>query len=111
MQKKQIRMRFLITALIPILASVLMSACDSPAAPKPVPPGEQTPPHFGVIYFGNGNTAGEAPKDTNEYGDGKGPVAVMGRGTLYRVGYRFAGWNTKADGSGTTYAKDAKSTR
>ncbi|MDR1899680.1 MAG: hypothetical protein LBQ55_06720 [Treponema sp.] len=107
MKKKQMRMRFLITALIPILTGVLIIACDSPASPKPAVP-TPTPPDTrpvpnDVTYFGNNNTAGEAPLDTNAYKGTTKPVITMRRNNLYRVGYRFAGWTTKADASEPVY--------
>jgi uncharacterized repeat protein (TIGR02543 family) len=107
MQKKQIRMRFPITALIMMLAGILIGACDSPTSPKSnVTPAEQQPDD--VTYFGNGNTAGKEPLDTNIYRDkdSNRRVPVMGRNNLYRVGYRFAGWTAKADGSGTVYTEN-----
>ena len=54
-----------------------------------------------VIYYGNGSTSGTAPA-TLSYEIGA-TVTVQGSNTLERVGYTFAGWNTKADGSGTHY--------
>ncbi|WP_225942156.1 InlB B-repeat-containing protein [Sporosarcina limicola] len=33
--------------------------------------------------------------------------SLSGSLTIVRAGYTFAGWNTKADGSGTSYAADA----
>jgi uncharacterized repeat protein (TIGR02543 family) len=56
-----------------------------------------------VTYFGNGNTAGEPVADTTKYIYGRDTVTLPEHGDLYRVGYRFTGWNTKADGSGTQY--------
>ncbi|RKP55001.1 hypothetical protein D7Z26_07150 [Cohnella endophytica] len=59
-------------------------------------------------YDGNGKTSGSAPIDAISYMPGS-PVAVKANtGNLARSGYTFTGWNTKADGSGTTYAPAAK---
>ncbi|MCC3372633.1 InlB B-repeat-containing protein [Cohnella sp. REN36] len=59
---------------------------------------------YRVAYDGNGSTGGTPPADEeHDYG---ATVAVSGNsGSLVRTGYTFAGWNTKADGSGTAYAE------
>ena len=66
---------------------------------------------YAVTYNGNGNTAGTVPVDPSspyEYGT---TVTVLGNtGNLTRINdggtsYRFTGWNTKADGSGTDQAE------
>ena len=60
---------------------------------------------YTVTYSGNGNTGGSVPNDTTDYLQGQ-TVAVLGNaGTLVCTSYSFAGWNTRADGSGTTYAQ------
>jgi alpha-tubulin suppressor-like RCC1 family protein len=73
--------------------------------PPLVPPEEepQVPLLYDVSYFGNENTAGETPLDEKKYEYNKDTVTVLGRGNLYRVGYRFTGWNTRADGTGDKY--------
>ena len=63
-------------------------------------------PTFTVAYSGNGNTGGTAPTDANSYLPGT-TVTTRGPGNLSRTGWAFAGWNTKADGSGTSYAAGA----
>ncbi len=55
-----------------------------------------------VFYDGNGATGGDVPAPA-EVGAGAS-VTVAGMGTLVRVGYSFAGWNTQPDGSGTFFA-------
>jgi|GEM_PF-1857043 len=60
-------------------------------------------PTFTVTYNGNGNTGGTAPADANQYITGSA-VTVLGAGTLAKAGNTFAGWNTTANGSGTSYA-------
>lgn len=63
-----------------------------------------------VIYNGNGNTGGAAPIDVNPYIPGA-TVSVLGNtGSLVRTGYAFSGWNTAADGSGTSYSPDTSIT-
>jgi len=59
-----------------------------------------------VTYSGNGNTGGAAPTDSSSYFPGTS-VTVLGSGTLTRSGYVFTGWNTLADGSGTSYSPAA----
>jgi uncharacterized repeat protein (TIGR02543 family) len=58
-----------------------------------------------VTYDGNGATAGSAPIDGTGYVRGD-TVTVMGNtGNLAWYGRAYAGWNTGADGSGTTYTQ------
>ena len=57
----------------------------------------------GVTYDGNGETGGSVPLDGNYY-PAAGMVTVLGNtGSLTRIGSTFAGWNTAANGGGTTY--------
>ncbi|OXS53798.1 hypothetical protein B1A99_28255 [Cohnella sp. CIP 111063] len=58
---------------------------------------------YPVAYDGNGHTGGAVPAgSSHDYGSG---VTVQGNsGGLAKTGHTFAGWNTKADGSGTVYA-------
>ncbi|MFC4599568.1 InlB B-repeat-containing protein [Cohnella hongkongensis] len=57
---------------------------------------------YPVTYDGNGSTGGTAPAAAqHEY---QSSVTVQGNtGNLTRTGYSFAGWNTEANGSGTSY--------
>jgi uncharacterized repeat protein (TIGR02543 family) len=61
---------------------------------------------YTVTYNGNGATAGLVPVDANRYQQGQ-TVNVLGNsGSLAKSGaYSFIGWNTKTDGSGTTYTQ------
>lgn len=57
-----------------------------------------------VVYNGNGSTGGSVPTDAGSYKVGVS-VSVYGNvNSLTKTGYDFGGWNTAADGSGTTYA-------
>jgi Listeria-Bacteroides repeat domain (List_Bact_rpt)/Chitobiase/beta-hexosaminidase C-terminal domain len=57
-----------------------------------------------VTYSANGGT-GTVPVDTNSYLP-NAPVTVAGNpGGLAEVDNEFAGWNTQADGNGTTYTQ------
>ncbi|MFP3572804.1 S-layer homology domain-containing protein [Brevibacillus sp. SIMBA_040] len=58
---------------------------------------------YSVSYNGNGHTGGNAPVDKYEYKEGSRVTVLGNSGNLVKARYTFAGWNTKADGSGTTY--------
>jgi uncharacterized repeat protein (TIGR02543 family) len=61
---------------------------------------------YTVTYNGNDNTGGSAPTDASSYA-ANAPVTVLGVASLTRTGKVFDGWNTQADGSGTSYAAGA----
>jgi uncharacterized repeat protein (TIGR02543 family) len=71
------------------------------SAPAPAP---SRPPR--LTYDGNGNTGGVVPARPADYASGT-QVTVLGNpdppNSLVQIGYQFAGWNTAADGSGTSY--------
>lgn len=57
-------------------------------------------PTYTLTYDGNTSDGGTAPSSTTGYGS----YATSGNtGTLTKSGYTFGGWNTAANGSGTTY--------
>ena len=53
-----------------------------------------------ITFNGNGATEGEMSAQTA----GRGVAIGLNANTFERTDYLFAGWNTKADGSGTVYA-------
>ena len=55
----------------------------------------------GILYDANGGQ--NAPVDAKHYYAG-GSVPVLDAGNMNREGYVFTGWNTKPDGSGSSYA-------
>jgi len=57
-----------------------------------------------VIYEENGSTAGSVPLDSSTYSSGQTATVLGNTGSLEKSGYSFDGWNTEADGSGTSYA-------
>ena len=60
--------------------------------------------NLAVTYDGNGADSGTAPTDSQKY-EPNANVTVLGNtGNLKKTGYTFNGWNTKADGTGTSYA-------
>lgn len=64
-----------------------------------------TKPTYTVTYDGNGNTGGVVPVDSTTYKekDLETVTVLENTGSLVKVGYTFAGWNTAANGSGTSY--------
>lgn len=52
--------------------------------------------------YPNVSIEGNAPVDNNSYAP-NGKALVLNSGSLKANGYRFAGWNTKKDGSGQNY--------
>jgi uncharacterized repeat protein (TIGR02543 family) len=63
-----------------------------------------TKPTFTVTYNGNANTGGTVPIDGNKYVTAATVTIRDNTGLLVKAGASFAGWNTAADGNGTTYA-------
>lgn len=62
-----------------------------------------TPATYAVTYNGNGAT-GTAPTDSNAYAQLDAVTVTTGIGSLVNNGYTLAGWMTKIDGTGTSYA-------
>jgi uncharacterized repeat protein (TIGR02543 family) len=61
-----------------------------------------------VTYNGNTNTGGTAPVDGSSPYTYGSTVTVLGNtGSLVKTGYSFNGWNTQADGLGTSYSPAA----
>ena len=66
--------------------------------------GGTQPSTYSVTYNANGATSGTVPTDNTEYDDTNNTVTVLGNtGSLAKTGYTWSGWNTKADGTGTSY--------
>jgi hypothetical protein len=63
-----------------------------------------------VSYDGNSATGGTPPTDSSNYQSGDSATVAGNTGTLVKTAYSFAGWNTKADGTGTSYAVGDKIT-
>jgi len=62
-----------------------------------------SPPTYTVTYNGNSNAGGSVPMDDKFYQSGATVTVKDNIGNLTKTGYAFAGWNTAADGSGTSY--------
>ncbi|CAN5370930.1 hypothetical protein BH11PSE11_BH11PSE11_36100 [soil metagenome] len=61
-------------------------------------------PTYTVTYSGNTNTGGSVPIDASNYLTGATVTVLGNTGTLVKTGNTFAGWNTAANGSGTSRA-------
>ena len=70
---------------------------------------ETTPPSsYTLTYNGNGSAGGTAPTDPNSPYAVGATVTVLGNtGNLTKSCANFTGWNTAANGSGTSYAPGA----
>jgi hypothetical protein len=102
MKKKRIYYFKYFSLFLAIAVSVFIAGCTGVSPTASI---------VTVTYNGNGNTAGTVPIDPSspyEYGT---TVMVLGNtGGLTRINiggtsYGFAGWNTKADGSGSGQAE------
>jgi hypothetical protein len=89
------------TVTITILAEPAYTV-GFPAAASIVIADNNVQPHS-VIYHANGATGGSAPVDSSVYMPGQSATVLGNTGNLQRTGYAFAGWNTAAGGTGTTY--------
>ena len=58
--------------------------------------------NYTITYRGNGNTGGAVGPDTVG-ADGSTVTIDNNTGSLVKTGYRFNGWNTAANGTGTNY--------
>lgn len=64
------------------------------------------PVTYTVTYNGNTRTSGNVPTDgSSPYAAGSSVTILGNSGTLAKTGYTFAGWNTAANGSGTSYSE------
>lgn len=59
---------------------------------------------YNVTYDANGATGGTAPVDSDNHESGSSVTVLGNTGSLIKDGYNFNGWNTAADGTGTSYA-------
>ena len=58
---------------------------------------------YNVTYDANGATGGTVPVDSDNHESGSSVTVLGNTGSLIRDGYNFNGWNTAADGTGTSY--------
>jgi uncharacterized repeat protein (TIGR02543 family) len=62
------------------------------------------PPTYTMTYNANGATSGSVPANGSYVSGGAATTVSENSGILARTGYSFSGWNSSADGTGTTYA-------
>jgi uncharacterized repeat protein (TIGR02543 family) len=93
-------MKKIILAVFLVSLVAALSACGGGGATPP--PATTT---YTIAYDGNGSTSGIVPIDATAYGAGQTVTVLGNTGTLAKTGSAFAGWNTLADGTGTTYAQ------
>lgn len=79
-------------SISPSLASTGLFALFRTNTPAPV---------YSVIYNTNQSTSGTVPATTSS---AISQIVAANYGNLTRTGFTFSGWNTQADGSGTSYA-------
>lgn len=95
MIKPQKKWSFLAVSLV-----LFIIACSNPGSPGPAT--------YRVTYDANGGT-GSVPTDAHSYAQAAIVTVPGNTGNMAKPGYftgcSFAGWNTKADGSGTSYAE------
>jgi uncharacterized delta-60 repeat protein len=96
--------KFIRSGLFSILMlAVALTGCGSDNSGNDSGGGTTT---FIVTYDGNDPDGGSVPVDDTDYQEGD-TVTVLGNpGNLFMTGYTCAGWNTQADGGGTTYTED-----
>ncbi len=87
------------------LLMVSLSACGGGGGDDDANPTQTPNPTYTVTYDGNNNTSGSVPADTSGYEAGATVTVLGNTGSLVKTGYSFAGWNTLAAGTGTTYAQ------
>lgn len=97
------------------LIVLIIAGCNSPSGSiNPLLPLSMLPVEVKnsdikmVIYDGNGNTGGNVPIDNTIYEEGQTVLVMANIGNLVKYNasnnsYRFIGWNTSADGTGTDY--------
>jgi uncharacterized repeat protein (TIGR02543 family) len=79
-------------------------SAGSTSAGSATTPGTSTGLFNLITYDGNGNTSGVPPPATEFTITGGTRSLALNTGTLARTGFTLSGWNTQANGRGTSYA-------
>jgi hypothetical protein len=58
-----------------------------------------TPISYTIAFNGNGSTSGSVASVSAKYDS----PSVLTANSFKKIGYLFKNWNTKSDGTGTTY--------
>ena len=58
---------------------------------------------YSVTYDSNGSTSGSVPNDETVYSNNESVIVLGNSGSLAKTGFIWSCWNTKADGTGTSY--------
>lgn len=99
---KKAKAIFLFSAILAVLALALAS-CQRPTdAEDNIKAATYT-----VSYQANGATSGTVPTASTAYKEGETVTVAENSGNLEKTNYYYAGWNTAANGSGTSYAPGA----
>ncbi|MBD3276305.1 MAG: hypothetical protein GF372_13395 [Candidatus Marinimicrobia bacterium] len=95
------RLKNLLHGSIILLLGLIILGCTELLDPEPT---------FRVNYAANGSESGTVPVDTTEYEEGTKFTVASNSGNLTKPSHTFAGWNTRADGSGAAYAENSSCT-
>ncbi len=91
--------RVILCGIGAVMLTALLASCGGGGGAA------DTNPTYTITYDGNGNTGGSVPMDSTRYEQGQTVTVLGNTGNLVKSGYTFAGWNTQADGNGTTYVE------
>ena len=90
---------YALAAVLAILILSFLSACGNLSS------SDSNADTYVVTYFPNGAVSGTVPADTTSYSVGQTVTVAGNTGGLAKTGYAYSGWNTKTDGTGTTYTQ------
>jgi hypothetical protein len=100
-------MKRIVQTLCLAAAASVFSGCDAVVAFFSGEPIGAEQAAYALTYDANGASGGSVPIDPNRYESGESAVAADNVGGLTLISggitYRFTGWDTMADGSGTRY--------